>query len=153
MCLFCWGMGILNVCYVQYVLGFTWSFQNLLWQFHIDFLICRSYLRNIATIEDLTPLQIMSQTVSFVWLPLISHSVQVIAWYTVVIFIFIRWLFSVFFNCEHDLICISLTGNTMRSFLSFWLFAKVDGHKDGMPNLPAFITTSLKKIFHSIYIT
>ncbi|EOX99456.1 RING/U-box superfamily protein isoform 2 [Theobroma cacao] len=27
----------------------------------------------------------------------------------------------------------------------------VDGHKDGMPNLPAFTTTSLKKIFHCLY--
>jgi hypothetical protein len=45
--------------------------------------------------------------------------------------------------------CKSLAGNSMWSFLSFWLSTKVDGYQDGMPNLPASTTTSLGILVHS----
>jgi hypothetical protein len=45
--------------------------------------------------------------------------------------------------------CKSLAGNSMWSFLSFWLSTKVDGYQDGMSNLPASTTTSLGILVHS----
>jgi hypothetical protein len=44
--------------------------------------------------------------------------------------------------------CKSLAGNSMWSFLSFWLSTKVDGYQDGMPNLPASTTTSIGRLVH-----
>lgn len=50
--------------------------------YHLSIMYCRFYLRNIATIEGLIRIQIMPQIVSFAWLELISHCVQMIAWYS-----------------------------------------------------------------------
>ncbi|KAF8413859.1 hypothetical protein HHK36_001853 [Tetracentron sinense] len=49
---------------------------------------------------------------------------------------------------SNDCMANHLTGDTMRSFLSFRLFTKVDGCKDGMPNLPASTATGLRRSFY-----
>ena len=144
-----------NVYCPQYVLGFTWSFQKplmeiSLWIFGLQILPEKySYHRRFDPDANHATDCVICMTA----IDLTQRSSDCMVYYCDFYLYLVGLFKSIFFNCELDLNCISLTGNTMRSFLSFWLFAKVDGHKDGMPYLPAFITTSLKKIFHFIHIT
>ncbi|KAL4280277.1 hypothetical protein GQ457_03G006620 [Hibiscus cannabinus] len=55
-------------------------------------------------------------------------------------------------DCVICMTSIDLTQrNTMRSFLSFRLFATVDGYKDGMPNLPPVVTNSMRNLSTSSF--
>jgi len=139
---------VINI--VTSILSFSFHIKHVVTALHhFTTLVCRSYLRNIATIEGLIRMQIMLQTVSSAWLPLISLIVLMIAWYIPGFSFFFHPSFTLLAPAPKPLNCKSLAGNSMWSFLSFWLSTKVDGYQDGMPNLPASTTTSLGILVHS----
>lgn len=119
----------------------------LLWRSHLGMMVGRSYLRNIATTDGLIRIQIMWRTVSFAWPPLISHIVLMSAWYLLEdVYLVISCWYGGYLLCpglesnQHF-----LSGDAMWSFFPFWLFTKVDGYKNGMPNMPASTATSLTR--------